>query len=69
MKVKELRKELEKALDRLDEYDDEQKVDLVTNTYFLGNCHVFLGISGFDGGYVNLDNPVDEDEYDDEESD
>jgi hypothetical protein len=60
-----IRKILENALDRLDEIDDcgDKPVNIkaVTNTYFLGDCWAFLGLSGYDGGYVNLDR-IEEDE-------
>lgn len=68
MKVKDLRRKLEKALNILDDYNDDDQIKMVTNTYFLGDsCRTFLGISGFDGGYINLENPVEEDEEDFEE--
>jgi hypothetical protein len=66
--VKDLKDFLERILADLENYDDEQKVEMVSNTYFLGHPSAFLGISGYDGGYINLDCPVDEDEdYDEEE--
>ena len=59
MSSHEIRKILQNALDQLDEIDDCGEEDIqihaVTNTYFLGNCNSFLGISGYFGGYVNLD--------------
>lgn len=66
MKVKTLRRYLKDALTRLEYCDDEQEVNLVSNTYFLNHAYVFLGIAGYDGGYVDLDNPVKEDEDDEE---
>ena len=62
MKVAELRSILESALENLEEFEDNQEVHMVSNTYFLGGCHVFLGVSGYSGGYVNLDMPVREEE-------
>ena len=54
-----LRSILQDALDRLSEIDDggEESVPIamVSNTYFLGDCSAFLGVSGYNGGYVNLD--------------
>lgn len=44
-------------------YDLESPVKKVSNTYFLGQPRYFLGIAGTDGGYINLDSPID-DEYD-----
>lgn len=70
MKVSELRRKLEKALNVLEDYDDTDEVKVVSNTYFLGNdCRVFLGLSGYDGGYINLDDPVDEEYYDEDDYD
>ena len=61
-----LRRILQEALDRLDQIDDEGeenvKIETVSNTYFLGECYAFLGISGYDGGYVNLDHIEEEGE-------
>lgn len=67
MNVKKLKELLSRTLEILEDYDDEAKVRMVTNTYFLGNCHTFLGISGYDGGYINLDNPIIEEEDEDYE--
>lgn len=67
MNVKRLKELLSRTLETLEDYDDEAEVHMVTNTYFLGNCHTFLGISGYDGGYINLDNPIIEEEDEDDE--
>lgn len=63
MKVKELKRRLSDVMNRLDECDDEQEVRMVSNTYFLGSCSTFIGISGYDGGYINCDRMVEEEEY------
>ena len=59
MKSSRIRRILQLTLDRLDAIDDCGKEDIdiktVSNTYFLGSCNYFLGISGYDGGYINLD--------------
>lgn len=54
MTVKELRDILQDKLDILEGYEDDQKVKMESNTYFLGGAHTFLGIAGYDGGYINL---------------
>ena len=65
MKVERLKQILSRALDVIEGFDDNQEVKLVSNTYFLGDdCRHFLGISGYDGGYINLDDPVDEEDDD-----
>ena len=42
---------------------------MVTNTYFLGSCSYFMGVSGYDGGYFAIPNVEvqEKDEYDEEE--
>lgn len=67
MTIAQLRDKLQSIIDNLDEYDDDKEVNVVSNTYFLGHPYYFLGMAGRDGGYVNLDNPCDDDE--DEEED
>ena len=66
MTVKKLKMILRSTLEDLEDYDDDQEVKMVSNTYFLGSVRYFLGVSGYDGGYINLDNPVDEEDDDDE---
>lgn len=66
MKVEKLKQILNRAIDVLEDFDDNQEVKLVSNTYFLGGCRCFLGISGYDGGYINLDDPIVEEETEDE---
>ena len=60
MTIKQLREILNDLQNELDNYDDEQDVRVVTNTYFLGNPKYFLGISGYDGGYISFDELVKE---------
>ena len=68
IKVSKLKQILENALSDLEGLDDDQEVKLVSNTYFLGHTNYFLGISGYDGGYLDLnDIKVEDDE--EEESD
>lgn len=71
MTVKEIRRYLERALDKMSDFDEDDKIVMVTNTYHLGDCHVFLGVSGFDGGYINLEEPEieEDDDWDEEDAD
>lgn len=55
MKVKDLKQLLEEKLEILEQYDDEKEIHLVTNTYFLGHPNYFLGVAGYNGGYLALD--------------
>lgn len=55
MKVYELKQQLANYLEILEDYDDELKIKLEPNTYFLGHPTYFLGVAGYDGGYLNLD--------------
>lgn len=55
MKIEELKEVLKNALDILEQYEDEDTVKMVSNTYFLGYPLYFLGKAGYEGGYINLD--------------
>lgn len=66
MKVKDLKELLEEKLEILEQYEDEDKIKMVTNTYFLGHPRAFIGIAGYNGGYISLDNL--EEEIDNEDS-
>lgn len=69
MKVKDLRELLEEKLEILEQYDDDKKIKLVSNTYFLGHPNYFLGVAGYDGGYLALDwldETLEKDEEDEE---
>lgn len=68
--VKDLKEKLQSVIEDLEQnYDDEQKIRMVSNTYFLGHPNMFLGIAGYNGGYINLSDieteEDDEEEYDD----
>lgn len=54
MKVKDLKELLQNKLEVLEEYEDELEIKMVGNTYFLGGAPIFLGIAGYNGGYINL---------------
>lgn len=68
MKVKELKELLEEKLQMLEEYEDDDEIKMETNTYFLGGAKHFLGIAGYDGGYINLEylDIIEEEEDEDE---
>ena len=55
IKVKELKEKLQNAIDALEDLNDEDNIHLEPNTYFLHGANDFLGISGYDGGYLDLD--------------
>lgn len=64
--VADLKEKLQGVIDELDEcYEDDDKIRMVSNTYFLGNAHMFLGIAGYNGGYINLDEIETEDDEED----
>ena len=64
MKVSKLKQYLQNAIDELDEFNDDDQVHMVTNTYFLNSSN-FIGTHE---GYVDLDNiRVDDSDDDDEE--
>lgn len=54
MRVEELKELLNDWLERLEDYEDTDTIKMESNTYFLGGAKYFLGVSGYDGGYVNL---------------
>ncbi len=68
MKVKELKELLEEKLQMLEEYEDDDEIKMETNTYFLDGAKHFLGIAGYDGGYINLEyvDIIEEEEDEDE---
>lgn len=53
-----LKRKLQEALDNLDYYDDEELVEIKTNTYWVGPNFISFGSLGF----VDLDEPVKEKE-------
>ena len=57
--VKDLKDFLKEQLENLESYDDDQKLKLVSNTYFLGNQYSFLACSN---GFLDFDDPVKENE-------
>lgn len=71
IKVKYLKEKLERAMAALEDLEDEDKIHLEPNTYFLHGANNFLGISGYDGGYLDLDRIEEavEDDEDEEECD
>ena len=67
MTVSKLKGILRESLETLEQFEDNREVKMVSNTYFLRGAYYFLGIAGYDGGYIDLDDPVDDEE--DEEED
>lgn len=69
MKVEELKSLLISALNILESFNDEDIIRKETNTYFLHEAEYFLGISGYNGGYIDLTNIKIDEYYNDEEED
>ena len=69
MRVRQLKRILKSLLEELENYENNQTVKMVSNTYFLGHPDYFLGVSGYDGGFISFDDPVEEDDEDEEEYD
>lgn len=67
MTVKELKELLQEKIDILEQYEDNDEVKMVSNTYFLKGATHFLGISGYDGGYISLSSLEEEIEINDDE--
>lgn len=69
--VAKLKEKLQSVINDLDELDDDKKLNLESNTYFLNGSRFFVGIAGYDGGYLDLDNVTEhveeDDDYDEEE--
>ena len=74
MTIGKLKQILQNVIDECEDFEDEQEISLVSNTYFLKGAKYFLGISGYDGGYLDLGNisenvkENDEDGFDDGEA-
>lgn len=54
MRVKKLKQILQDALDSIEYTNDNSEVQMVGNTYFLRGARYFMGVSGSDGGYLDL---------------
>jgi hypothetical protein len=71
MTIKTLKSVLTRALEDCEMLEDDTKVHLESNTYFLREARFFLGVSGFDGGYLDLykipEAAEDDEEFDDPE--
>lgn len=70
--VAKLKEKLQSVINDLNELDDDKKLNLESNTYFLNGSRFFVGIAGYDGGYLDLDNVAehvedDDDDYNEEE--
>ena len=66
--VGKLKEVLQETLETLEDFEDDQKISLASNTYFINGAKYFLGISGYDGGYCDLRN-LEVEEDDDEDDD
>lgn len=60
MNVAQLRKHLERVLNHLNNYDDDQEVNVSCNTYGMSNYRGFLACSE---GFIDLSNPVVEEDW------
>jgi len=56
MTIGQLKKVLRNALNECENYEDNQEIELENNTYYVKNAKYFLGVSGYDGGYLDLNN-------------
>lgn len=65
--VAKLKEKLQNVIDDLNELDDDEKLSLESNTYFLNGSRFFVGITGYDGGYLDLDNVAEHVVRDDDE--
>lgn len=59
MKVKHLKEKIQNVLDTLDQYDDDQEVKTVSNTYWCRGDFMSVGREGF----VSLSDPVENEDY------
>jgi len=65
MTIKQLKAVLQKALSDAEDFDDNEKLHLESNTYFVNGARFFLGVSGYDGGYLDLEEISSAIEFDD----
>lgn len=65
--VAKLKEKLQNVIDDLNKLDDDEKLSLESNTYFLNGSRFFVGITGYDGGYLDLDNVAEHVVRDDDE--
>jgi len=63
MTIKDLKKLLEQALENLDNFNDDDEVDLYSNTYFL-KTDFFLATHK---GFIDLDHPTEQDNEDEDD--
>ena len=61
MNVKDLKNKLQRALETLEDYDEDQKIRVVDNTYYLHGTSMFLGTPA---GYIDLCDPVESEDED-----
>ena len=54
MNVGELKELLNEWIQILEDYEEEDKIKMEGNTYWLRGAKYYLGVSGYNGGFVNL---------------
>ena len=65
MKVSKLKQYLQNAIDELDEFNDDDQVHMVTNTYYLKSSNFIGTHEGYvDLGHIRIDASDDEEEED-----
>ena len=60
MTVEALKEHLQNIIDNLDQFEDNEELKIVDNTYFLKNGQNFIAIENV--GFIDLDTPVDMEE-------
>lgn len=62
MTVRQLKDYLQGIIDDLENYDEDEEIAMVSNTYFLRNKDNFLATRK---GFIDLSNPIETDEEND----
>ena len=56
MTIKELKEHLQNIIENLDQFEEEEEIKIVENTYWLKRGQNFIAIENV--GFVDLDNPI-----------